>query len=217
MGRKPWATLTEQEREPWMKSVLMTPGTAWKVKGLEAGAAGLEAVFRGLINLGKQADEAAAQIEQLKAAGHSNREIARRIGVSETSVRKLLGRLGWREPSVEPGLLPLPAEGNDLFDQFLPPPGQGGGVDVLAMIVVKLAGPDQAFLLEAVQPLLDVLERFPRGPVRILRHFAGQLELGERASAQPAQNDQLVLAKDFEGLENHGALSLLETAPRFSR
>lgn len=47
-------------------------------------------------------------VEQLKAAGHSNREIARRIGVSETAVRKLLGRLGWREPSVEPGLLPLP-------------------------------------------------------------------------------------------------------------
>jgi DNA-binding CsgD family transcriptional regulator len=37
-------------------------------------------------------------IRQLKADGHSNREIARRIGVSEMAIRKTLYRMGWRQP-----------------------------------------------------------------------------------------------------------------------
>jgi len=41
----------------------------------------------------------AALIQRLKAQGHSNCEIARRIGVSETAIRKQLHRLGWSEPS----------------------------------------------------------------------------------------------------------------------
>ena len=36
-------------------------------------------------------------VHNLKADGHSNCEIARRIGVSETAVRKLLRRLGWKD------------------------------------------------------------------------------------------------------------------------
>ncbi len=40
-----------------------------------------------------------ALVQRLKADGHSNCEIARRIGVSETAIRKLLHRLGWRAPS----------------------------------------------------------------------------------------------------------------------
>jgi transposase len=41
-------------------------------------------------------------IEQLKGDGHSQREIARRIGVGENAVRKLLRRLGWRtQPPVQ--------------------------------------------------------------------------------------------------------------------
>ena len=39
-------------------------------------------------------------IEQLKSQGHSQREIARRMGVSEKSVRKLLRRLGWKPAAV---------------------------------------------------------------------------------------------------------------------
>jgi transposase len=35
-------------------------------------------------------------VHQLKAEGHSQREIARRMGVSEKAVRKLLRRLGWK-------------------------------------------------------------------------------------------------------------------------
>lgn len=45
-------------------------------------------------------------VHSLKYAGHSNREIARRVGVDEKAVRKLLRRLGWKQPpAVQP---PLP-------------------------------------------------------------------------------------------------------------
>jgi transposase len=44
-------------------------------------------------------------VQRLKADGEPNREIARRLGVSEMAIRKLLRRLGWQEPTVEP--LPL--------------------------------------------------------------------------------------------------------------
>lgn len=47
-------------------------------------------------------------ILRLKAKGDSNREIARRVGVSEMAIRKMLRRLGWQEPaSPEPISLPL--------------------------------------------------------------------------------------------------------------
>jgi transposase len=44
---------------------------------------------------------------RLKGAGHSNREIARRIGVSEVAVRKLLRRLGWAPSRPVQELLPI--------------------------------------------------------------------------------------------------------------
>jgi transposase len=46
-------------------------------------------------------------IHRLKSEGHSNCEIARRVGVSETAVRKLLRRMGWRGQQPEQALLPL--------------------------------------------------------------------------------------------------------------
>ena len=46
-------------------------------------------------------------IESLKAQGHSNREVARRVGVSEKAIRKLLLRLGWKGSSAESIPLPL--------------------------------------------------------------------------------------------------------------
>lgn len=46
-------------------------------------------------------------IDQLKAGGVSNREIARRVGVSEVAVRKWLRRSGWKEPSIPQSELPL--------------------------------------------------------------------------------------------------------------
>jgi len=51
-------------------------------------------------------------IDRLKAQGHSNREIARRAGVSEMAIRKVLRRLGWKESRPQPDLMLdlIPAE-----------------------------------------------------------------------------------------------------------
>ena len=46
-------------------------------------------------------------VQRLKAQGHSHCEIARRLGVSEMAIRKLLRRMGWKESVPEPNLLPL--------------------------------------------------------------------------------------------------------------
>jgi hypothetical protein len=54
-------------------------------------------------------------IHRLKSEGHSNREIARRIGINEKAVRKTLRRMGWKEQKPEQFLLPLdipPADPN---------------------------------------------------------------------------------------------------------
>ena len=45
-------------------------------------------------------------IDRLKAEGHSNREIARRAGVSEMAIRKVLRRLGWKESQPQQDLIP---------------------------------------------------------------------------------------------------------------
>ncbi len=49
----------------------------------------------------------AQSIERLKRDGHSNREIARRLGINERAVRKRLRRSGWTEPTPEQKALPL--------------------------------------------------------------------------------------------------------------
>jgi transposase len=46
-------------------------------------------------------------VQRFKAQGHSHCEIARRLGISETAVRKLLQRMGWNQPVAEPDLLSL--------------------------------------------------------------------------------------------------------------
>jgi prepilin-type processing-associated H-X9-DG protein len=46
-------------------------------------------------------------IHRLKAGGHSNREIARRAGVSEMAIRKLLRRLNWKDTQEQPDLIPV--------------------------------------------------------------------------------------------------------------
>jgi len=76
----------------------------------------------GLVALGRKAGfpsgrprvtGARAQlVSRLKADGQSNREIARRVGVSEAAIRKLLRRLGWRPPQPEQQALALPANPN---------------------------------------------------------------------------------------------------------
>jgi transposase len=44
-------------------------------------------------------------VERLKGEGHSNRAIARRLGLSETAVRKRLRRVGWKDLPTEQKLL----------------------------------------------------------------------------------------------------------------
>ena len=66
-------------------------------------------------------------VHRLKTQGHSHCEIARRLGISETAVRKLLLRLGWKEHPDQPDLLPLeaPANSNPKLSAFCvaaPPP-----------------------------------------------------------------------------------------------
>jgi len=45
-------------------------------------------------------------IHRWKTEGDSNREIARRLGVSEVAIRKLLRRTGWKADLSQPGLFP---------------------------------------------------------------------------------------------------------------
>jgi len=63
---------------------------------------------RGQPRLAKERIKA---VTSWKADGVTNREIARRLGVDEKSVRKLLRRLGWRPAS--PEQLPLPVSAAD--------------------------------------------------------------------------------------------------------
>jgi transposase len=49
------------------------------------------------------------QVSRLKAEGASNREIARKLGVNEKAVRKVLRRLGWKAPTAEQMSLPCAA------------------------------------------------------------------------------------------------------------
>ncbi len=51
------------------------------------------------------------QVSRLKAEGTSNREIARKLGVNEKAVRKMLRRLGWKAPVA--GQMPLPSAADD--------------------------------------------------------------------------------------------------------
>jgi prepilin-type processing-associated H-X9-DG protein len=46
-------------------------------------------------------------IHRLKSDGHSNREIARRVGISEMAIRKTLRRMGWQDPTPQ---IDLPLE-----------------------------------------------------------------------------------------------------------
>lgn len=59
-------------------------------------------------------------VHRLKTQGHSHCEIARRLGISETAVRKLLIRMGWKEDLNQPDLLPLeaPATSNPKLSAF---------------------------------------------------------------------------------------------------
>jgi len=59
-------------------------------------------------------------VHRLKTQGHSHCQIARWLGISETAVRKLLIRMGWKEHSDQPDLLLLaePATSNPKRSAF---------------------------------------------------------------------------------------------------
>jgi len=57
-------------------------------------------------------------IHRLKSAGHSNREIARRIGVNEKAIRKLLRRMGWQQPPPVQPLLPFDESADPKLSAF---------------------------------------------------------------------------------------------------
>ena len=62
-------------------------------------------------------------VEQLRAEGHSQREIARRIGVSEKAVRKLLRRLGWKPAAAEQVEMALETSAPNTTTAVDPPTG----------------------------------------------------------------------------------------------
>lgn len=47
------------------------------------------------------------EVHDLRSAGMSNRAIAKRIGVTETAIRKLLRRMGWKAREAKPAELPF--------------------------------------------------------------------------------------------------------------
>jgi transposase len=51
-------------------------------------------------------------VHRLTTQGHSHCEIGRRLGISETAVRKTLTRMGWKENHNQPEILPLDAQGS---------------------------------------------------------------------------------------------------------
>jgi transposase len=65
-------------------------------------------------------------VHRLKTRGHSNCEIARRLGISEAAVRKVLIRMGWKDPHEQTEMLPVDAEANSnpklsAFGVIVPP------------------------------------------------------------------------------------------------
>ncbi len=79
-------------------------------------------------------------VYHLKTQGHSHCEIARRLGVSEMAIRKLLRRMGWQESVAEPNLLALePGQASNpklsasstaaIVSPPLPPPASGPGAN----------------------------------------------------------------------------------------
>jgi len=75
---------------------------------------GLEALGRsgGCPTGSRRSNSRARLIHRLKTEGHSNREIARRIGISEMAVRKRLRQMGWKDLKPQQRLLPLGVPAN---------------------------------------------------------------------------------------------------------
>jgi DNA-binding CsgD family transcriptional regulator len=109
-------------------------------------------------------------IQRLKSQGHANREIARRLGITEVAVRKLLRRLGWKAPGVRQPDLPLlatpPANPNlSAFSASVPerPPASSLDTDPRDRRADRLMA--RLGLLEDAAPLFGTSPNAPRAGV----------------------------------------------------
>lgn len=107
-------------------------------------------------------------IHRLKTEGHSNREIARRAGVSEMAIRKLLPRLGWTDAQPQPELLPVqtatPANPNlSAFCVAVPPAPASHDTDPRDRSADRLLA--RLGLLEDAPPLFGSASAVPRAGV----------------------------------------------------
>src|SRR6266498_2670378 len=95
--------LTDQMAEAYAMVNLVEQGWATQQDVAHAFQCSARTVRRGQPRLATARRE---WINRLKAQGHSHREIARRAGVSEMAIRKVLRRLGWKESPAQPDLIP---------------------------------------------------------------------------------------------------------------
>lgn len=107
-------------------------------------------------------------IHRLKAEGHSNREIARRAGVSEMAIRKLLRRLNWKDAPEQPDLIPVetatPANPNlSVFCGTAPPAPASHDTDPSDRSADRLLA--RLGLLEDAPPLFGAAAAVPRAGV----------------------------------------------------
>ena len=97
------------------------------------------------------------QVTRLKEQGVSNRQIALRIGVTEKSVRKVLRRIGWREPTRAQSLLPMGFGGADpKLSAFA-----NEGIDSPPSPTTSSADPTLSAFLSCDQPLMPSMDRDP--------------------------------------------------------
>lgn len=89
-------------------------------------------------------------VHRLKTEGLSNRDIARRVGVSEMAIRKLLRRMGWKEPVLPPNDLPLEAAGS--------------ANPKLSALATKAPSPALPDTLQDANPKLSALSSIPVAP-----------------------------------------------------
>ncbi len=107
-------------------------------------------------------------VHRLKTQGHSNCEIARRLGISETAVRKVLIRMGWKEQHEQTELLPVDAEAHSnpklsAFDVVVPPAPCSQDADPSDRSADRLLA--RLGLLEDAPPLFGSAGAVPRAGV----------------------------------------------------
>jgi len=97
------------------------------------------------------------QVTRLKEQGFSNRQIAIRIGVTETAVRKVLRRIGWTEPAPTQTLLPMEGGGaNPKLSAF-----PSDGLHSLPFSAPSAADPKLSASLAADLPVVPSMDTDP--------------------------------------------------------